>query len=244
MKALALIFLSFVFSCCAEDFEDAYFKTNGGMVQLKGKGSLVVLDCREDNGNINYEQAIAKLKDTFNISVGKEIGIRFSFQTARNQIVAAGANVAVFIVDDSRLPMTLCASEENWALINVNKLRGDNPSPKNLEKRLNVLIVRQACRALGSDETKAENCTFHTIQKPKDLDVIDSLDVTINPYMSIVEVLPLRGIEAYEYGTYRDACESGVAKDPTNDVQRAIWREVHSAPQNPIKIKFDPKKGR
>ena len=44
--------------------------------------------------------------------------------------------------------------------------------------------------------------------------------------------------------TYKKACEEGWAPAPTNEFQKAIWEKVHAAPKNPMKIKFDPKKGR
>ena len=44
--------------------------------------------------------------------------------------------------------------------------------------------------------------------------------------------------------TYKDACEAGWASKPTNIWQKAIWDKVHTTPKNPMKIEFDPKKGR
>jgi hypothetical protein len=52
------------------------------------------------------------------------------------------------------------------------------------------------------------------------------------------------GITKKVVKTYLDACEEGWAPAPTNDVQKAIWDKVHAAPKNPMKIEFNPKKGR
>ena len=35
-----------------------------------------------------------------------------------------------------------------------------------------------------------------------------------------------------------------MAPAPTNEFQKAVWDKVHAIPQNPMKIEFDPKKGR
>ena len=43
---------------------------------------------------------------------------------------------------------------------------------------------------------------------------------------------------------YRVACQQGWAPAPTNDYQKAVWEEVHAVPSDPMKIEFDPKKGR
>ena len=42
--------------------------------------------------------------------------------------------------------------------------------------------------------------------------------------------------------TYKSACQEGWAPEPTNDVQRTIWKQVHAVPDKPITIEFDPKK--
>ena len=45
-------------------------------------------------------------------------------------------------------------------------------------------------------------------------------------------------------GTYRQACQEGWAPAPKNDEQKAIWNQVHAIPDKPIKIEFDPKRGK
>jgi hypothetical protein len=59
----------------------------------------------------------------------------------------------------------------------------------------------------------------------------------MNPYMERFGVLPA------QVSTYRKACVEGWAPPPANDVQKIIYTEVNSKPTEPIKIKFDPKKG-
>lgn len=231
----SLIFLSSVIGYSAQT-DEKYFKDNGGMTLIKGKGRVTLIDCRPTQSMCDFRESMAKLRDTFNIDIRHVKGITFTLQNAKQQLLATESNVAVFIVDDPLYPMTLSTSEDNWALVNIAQIKKDNPSPEKLKRRTNILLVRQCCRALGSDETKALDCCFRTIQKASDIDSIKSLDVTINPYLSISEVLNLRGIEPFEYGTYRDACEAGVAKPPTNQLQKAIWQEVHQLPTKPIKI--------
>ena len=55
---------------------------------------------------------------------------------------------------------------------------------------------------------------------------------------------PFYGLVPWYQTTYIKACEEGWAPAPTNDIQKAIWDKVHAAPKNPMKIEFDPKKGR
>ena len=43
---------------------------------------------------------------------------------------------------------------------------------------------------------------------------------------------------------YRVAVQEGWAAQPTNEYQRAVWDEVRHIPEKPIRIEFDPKKGK
>ena len=71
-------------------------------------------------------------------------------------------------------------------------------------------------------------------QEKLPIDIQDS----IKKYLSAAGVTPLRRT------IYRRACQEGWAPAPTNDVQKAIWDKVHAIPKTPMKIEFDPKKGR
>ena len=60
----------------------------------------------------------------------------------------------------------------------------------------------------------------------------------------ILKFLPEIGFSPAAVATYLTACSEGWAPAPTNDVQKAIWEKVHAIPKQPIKIDFDPKKGK
>ena len=64
------------------------------------------------------------------------------------------------------------------------------------------------------------------------------------PLPAIVSHLKQLGVKPIVTSTYRQAVREGWASAPTNEYQKAIWDKVHSAPKNPMKIEFDPKKGR
>ena len=97
-------------------------------------------------------------------------------------------------------------------------------------------------------------CGASNSQYPRALTrgIINEQDLDKNPDIQLpVDVLarfrtymePL-GVKPSVLVPYRRACEEGWAPAPTNDVQKAIWNRVHAAPKNPMKIEFDPKKGR
>jgi hypothetical protein len=61
---------------------------------------------------------------------------------------------------------------------------------------------------------------------------------------SINENLQALGMASERKVPYVKACKEGWAPAPTNEFQKAIWDKVHSTPKNPMKIEFDPKKGK
>ena len=52
------------------------------------------------------------------------------------------------------------------------------------------------------------------------------------------------GVAPAQVATYLSACKQGWAPEPTNDVQKAIWQSVRKLPEKPLKIEFDPAKGK
>ena len=85
---------------------------------------------------------------------------------------------------------------------------------------------------------------MQTVLKSTDLDKLLTDGFTFDMASSINENLQAMGIFPMRKITYVKACQEGWAPAPTNEYQKAIWDRVHSAPKNPMKIEFDPKKGR
>lgn len=221
-----------------------YITRSGGLAKLSGKGYVAVIDCRKEGSTNDFLKGVQYVSSLFGIKISNFNGQPFSLMNTSSQLEKSKGNVAVFIADDISLPIALSAPEEKWAMVNAARINVDNPPLLVFQKRLSLLFIRQCCRVLGGDETPGKDTCFHSVFSIKDLDAITSYDITMGPEMAIPEAMKLRGIEKIEYGTYEEACMMGIAPAPTNDVQKAIWDKVHSIPKNPMKIEFDPKKGR
>jgi hypothetical protein len=78
----------------------------------------------------------------------------------------------------------------------------------------------------------------------EELDKFETDNLPIDGPMRCSRYLLSLGVRPFRRVSYRKACEEGWAPSPTNDIQKAIWNAVHSVPKNPMKIEFDPKKGR
>ena len=77
-----------------------------------------------------------------------------------------------------------------------------------------------------------------------ELDKIVGEQFGIDTMMGVVKHLPEIGVVPDQRITYREACRKGIAPAPTNEYQKAIWEKEHAVPKNPMKIEFDPKKGK
>ena len=232
----------FVYLVCVFTFALASHASDikAPVYKLAGKGCVVFVDCRPEGTSSDFLESVTVVHKTLGIVVTNSVGHTFRLANAEEQLHKSRGSVAVFIVDDPALPMTLTATESRWSLVNVAPLKADKPDKAKFARRLSILAVRQAYRVLGSDEAKGEDTCFHAILSLPDLDAVTSFDLTMGVELAVNEVMGLRGIEVPLYGTYEDACELGLAPKPTNDIQRAIWEKVHAPPKTPLKIKFDP----
>ena len=213
----------------------------GGTVRLAGKGRLAIVDCRSGLDWSEMKPALDSFNSAFHVDVVMQRGGPFSVEGAAAAVAAAKSNAALFVGSRDDYPMSLAAPEQKWAFVNVAPLRLDGA---NFAKRCQVLLTRGMYRALGSDTSQAANSCLSPVYSPADLDKISDLGVAMDTYMAIGLGLDALGIVPVEYGTYEEACMTGVAPPPTNAVQKAIWDKVHAIPKNPMKIEFDPKKGR
>jgi hypothetical protein len=82
------------------------------------------------------------------------------------------------------------------------------------------------------------------VRTAEDLEKIRKDPIDGQQLFTIVRGLPSYDLVAPRIVPYKLACEEGWAPAPTNEYQKAIWDETHAIPANPMKIEFDPKKGR
>ena len=216
---------------------------DGGYVKTRGRGYISVVDCRAQPG-AEYVDGVRRFENGHGVEVRMSHAGSFAMASAMELLRVSGANAAVFVVDEPSLPIALLAGEERWALVNAAKARIDKPDGALLARRMSALVFRQLARVISTDEsTERDNCFFKVLS-PSDLDGIRAYDFPAGAYVSMHTSMERLGIEQIELVTYREACEMGVAALPTNDVQKAIWDKVHTIPKTPMKIEFDPKKGR
>ena len=159
---------------------------------------------------------------------------------AARQLAATGAKTGVFLVDDPSLPMTLCAMEAGWGMVNLAPLKVDTPTKQRLFQRMNKLFTRVCTVVFGGAHEAVPFSAMQGVTNLNELDGLGAFAIAPNGLTMISEHLPKLGVTFPYMTTYKRACREGWAPAPTNDVQKAIWEKVRAdkerGPTNPITI--------
>lgn len=226
LLATAIVVGNAVAGASKETASDAA-RLEGGIVQIGGKGRIAVLDFRGSQSSAAEEcrEAVRPLETMSHVKFSYAAkNIAFDIAKASKYVLESEGNAAVFVVDDTTLPMTLSAVEAGWALVNVAALR-DEPGGIVPPRRLGVALRRAACRTMGLGVARGRDSFLGPARNCAELDALAPDGMTMDAAMSIMAYLPTIGIERYERMTYKEACEEGIAPAPTNEVQRAIWKK-------------------
>ena len=212
------------------------FAKTGGLIECKAKGKVAIVNCQS---RISKEVVAAKVTDirkVLRIQIDELEAEPFSAKNAfeRCRALPKGAAAALYIVDSPDMPMSLTSIEEHWAVINVTDLN---------DRRFARQFTRGLTLAFGGVHSQFKASPMQPVSKPEDLDKLVSDGVAFDSLNGIVQSLRALGVTQAFPSTYRKAVMEGWAPAPTNDVQKAIWEEVHAKPTKPMKIIFDPKKG-
>ena len=173
----------------------------------------------------------------------------FSLKDVMARKRAAGANAAIFFVDDPTLADSmLVAPETGWAVVNFAKLAEDKPAKEVLEKRAVRETWRVFAQLLGAANSTEPKCVMRPVYCVEDLDALVGESFCPEPLDKIVENLKAAGVEGAVQKTYRQACEEGWAAEPTNEYQKVVWERVKAEqskePTKGMKIKYDPAAGK
>lgn len=222
-------------------------KRTGGMVRKAGSGSglIVVVDTQSKVSPSAVQKPILFVEKRLHLNSAYRKGTLTGMPSLES-VKKSGGSVAVFVVDRSDIadPM-LVAPESRWAMVNVAALAEDAPVSDLLSKRVSTEVGRAIGYLCGSSNSQYPGTIMSSITEVKSLDVYDgNSEVPLDQFKRIVEYMQGLGVTQFVETTYRKACEQGWAPDPEDEDQKAIWDEYHTIPTKPIKIEFDPKKGR
>lgn len=216
-------------------------RESGGIVQRRMEGNkLMIVNASSITPMTAVDRAAYLIRQLVQIEVETstgEAGKKYRPTTKNPAIVA--------LIDDPEGDTTiLVAPEQNWAVVNVSLLVKDTPRTEVLVDRIYKEVWRASAMAMGASNAMTQPCLLRQIGSLRDLDHTKNLLPSPGIVNNMLDVADRLGIVRAKSATYKKACEEGWAPPPTNDVQRAIWDKVHAIPANPMKIEFDPKKGR
>lgn len=225
-----------------------FLATTGGYVVKDDPGNkaVVIVNAQQRVKDIYLKAAMSYLRSSAKINFAYKSADAAEIPTTRKALEDQNAAVMVVVEDNAASPSVILNSpDENWCRLNVAALSTDNPSEKALRHRVRVALVRAICHACGAGGSKYKTTPVMALTAgPASYDAMKAETVGLDQLGLMYDYLKSLGSRQLVRETYADACSQGWAPAPTNDVQKAIWDKVHAVPQNPIKIEFDPQKGR
>jgi phosphopantetheinyl transferase (holo-ACP synthase) len=214
---------------------EARIAAAGGLIEKPYTGKYIVV--------VNDQSRVPEA-DLFDKEQSIENLLQLPVKVVPPKTNVSDAGVIITLSDNKTAPALLVAPEVPWAGVNVGALAADNPSPERLAKRTQKEIWRAFIYACGGANSSVQPCIMRPIFGLRDLDSQRVEVPTPDPLPKIMNTANALKISEKTQATYRQACEEGWAPAPTNEVQQAIWDQVHAEPKNPMKIEFDPKTGR
>jgi len=201
---------------------------SGKIVAFRNKQSLYAAS--------QLEEVVGQLRETQNIPAFV-LGADEKRDNVGIEVVLTDAPV----IEGTTL---LAAPEQSKAFLSVGWLLADKPNDKRRQRRLQIELFRAFAAACGAGTPLYPPCVMARICSASDIDRARSREYGPEALSNIGIALKKSGVQYIRHATYLQACQEGWAAAPTNDIQKAIWGKVHAIPKNPMKIEFDPKKGR
>ena len=224
-----------------EQMQERWNARTGGEIQVPNsqRGKIVFVNAQNEAD----ESLITEVADTFIQSHKLRIEVErgeFSFPKPTLKGTAS-----LFIVSDPNLPTVLHAPEDKWTMVNIARLReGNGHKPQFYTERVKKEVTRGFCLLAGAQTSNYPDSLLTSITNPEDLDRFLGCRLQMDIQERFVPYLKGLGVTPAKFTTYLEACQEGWAPAPTNEYQKAIWDKVHAVPTAPMKIEFDPKKGR
>jgi len=237
--ATLLVALTAVEALCAVE-------QDGGEVIKPGpmKGSIQIGNAQKTVNTESLEEIRGMLWKRLGFKINLDTVNPVTLDNVNSALKKSGAAAGIYLVEDKTLPVLLVSPEEHWSIVNVSRLAEGAPTPKYTEMRVKKELVRAFVYTCGGADATRGHQMMNAIRKVDDLDAIAMVDLPLDILMRFNGYMRKLGVTSARRMSYEEACMEGWAPQPTNEVQKTIWKRVHEPPKNPMKIEFDPKKGR
>ena len=219
--------------------QEILMKKVGGLIArpCSQKGEIFYVNCQSRAPKSWIEESITYFKDETKFKISYKDG---KFDFAAPQI---SGNATLFIVDDAKLPALLVAPENRWALVNIAVIAKEERQAF-FAARVKKELSRGFAYLCGAANSQFPMALTRGIVNQSDLDVNMDYRLPVDIFQRFRPYMETLGVKPEIQVIYRKAVQEGWAPAPTNEYQKAVWDKVHELPKNPMKIEFDPKKGR
>ena len=218
----------------------------GGIIQVPNsqKGKIVIVNAQKKLPIDSIRAGMDEFAQSQKFNVEFSGGQATTPEKASDDMAKIGADVAVFIQENPESKITLLsAPEQRWTILNVSAITADARNEVFAAARIRKELMRGFLCAAGAMNSQYQGSLMGAIKEPKDLDKMLE-DPPVDTIQRAIDSLRVYGVTPQEATTYKKACQEGWAPNPTNEWQQAIWNETRQLPTNPIKIEFNPAKGK
>lgn len=219
---------------------------NGGDAIRAGsmRGSILLANAQKIVDPFELEE----VREYFWENTGYNIILKSAQKVGPSEAAAelnkSGSAVGIFIVEDAALPVLLVAPEDHWAIVNVTRLAVGAKNPIYIAKRVQKEVARAIVQVCGGSAGVHGDSLMGALRTVDDLDRYPDINFPLDVLARFEFYLRRLGVTPAIRMPYDQAVMTDWCPAPTNNYQKRIWENVHGTPSNPMKIEFDPKKGR
>ena len=218
-------------------------RKTGGFIRRIGvpDGKIVIANANSGLDMTSIKKEFSRIANLMKTKIEVvDVSNQVSVATAGDALGQVGAAVAVFIVNDDKLPATtLIAPSAKWAIVNTKALGKDGAKPAYVNSRTCKEAVRSMLIVSGGFNSQFPDSLMSPVVTLTDLDDMPAPNPPVDVMGRAVKSLPKLGVTPNPFVTYLQACQEGWAPAPTNEYQKAIWEKVHAPPTKPLKITYD-----
>ena len=240
---IAVFMLAASYAASGQEMTESRMRRTGGYVyKHNGEAKKLVFAVSPDIEDLSPVSNTSKeIEKSLSIQVDViKLKVNFTLATAQDVCNEISEGAVVYVINDRSLPTILTVPEANWGVLNLHSLKSTETQENIYYSRVSKELWRTFAYVCGVADCSDENCLMQPVFDLTDLDKMRSRTISIEAFMRMSLRMKRLKIQTSKRTTYREACIEGWAPAPTNDIQRAIWERVHSIPDKPLKIEFDP----
>lgn len=211
----------------------------GGTVPRPGtqKGEIFYVNCQTRAPQTWIDESIAYFREETKFKISSKTGT-FDFA---NPVIYG--NSTLYVIDDEKMPAFLVAPDDRWAFVNIAPLANEQ-RPAFFQARVKKQLSRGFAYLCGAANSQYPMALTRGLKDISDVDRNMDYRLPVDIFQRFRTYMEPLGVTPQVTVIYRKAVQEGWAPAPTNEWQKAVWDKVHAVPANPMKIEFDPKKGR